>query len=327
MVIRRPLWIWDSRAPFHNFIFEHKRINRQFGSIVVSTEAASYYLRHPIGTERRVRQILHIDKGSGRAGRAWMMFKRGSTHPDEHRNANQSPELFLNAIAEAEVFIQQAALVAYAAMFETYVLCWSLNYLLAHLESGLVLDPKATLLAETFAGKPNHLKAPDAFRAFPSIRAGLASIPHVFVDPKTDKPAEEPLDSELNALSVVTFWRAYRNNVVHGNSLVTESFAQRYGKLWERLRSPYGRSLVAMRTGERLQFNDNVIRATFTVHYRAAYWMIEQLVNLSNGRRGHVLAPNAPDVNAVVGPFFTPERLLLPGDHQPSVIAAAAHGA
>lgn len=37
-----------------------------------------------------------------------------------------------------------------SSMFETYVLCWALNYLLASLEAGLSLDRPALSLVETY---------------------------------------------------------------------------------------------------------------------------------------------------------------------------------
>jgi hypothetical protein len=322
-IIRRPSWLWDSRAPFYNFVREHKRINRQFGSIVVSTEAACSYLRLTENETRGVRQTLRVDKGTGRTTRAWMMFRRGSSHPQEHREANRSPELFLNAVAEADGFVQQAAIVTYAAMFETYILCWTLNYLLAHLESGASLDRAGVSLADTFSRRPRHLNAPDALQAFPLIWQSLASLPHVFLDRMTGQKVEEPVDNELNARSVVLFWREYRNNVVHHGSLVTDSFAKRQARTWERLRQSVGGHLVAMRIGDRLQFNDTIVRAALATHYRAAHWLVEPLVNLSSGRRGHTLAPAPPQEGTVVGPDFVPGALLLPGDHGPSLLFAA----
>jgi hypothetical protein len=321
LLVRRPSWLWDSRAPFYNFISEHKRLNRQFGSIIVSTAAARSYLRLSSNEGRGVRQTLRVDKGGGRAGRAWVMFKRGSSPPEDQEETNRSPELFLNAVAEADAFVQQAAVVMYTAMFETYVLCWAMNYLLAHLESGARLSGAAASLAETFSDRPRHLNAPQALQTFPQIWSGLASVPHVFTNRKTGEPVEAVLDGGLNARDVVLFWRAYRNNVVHHGGLVTDSFVEQHTTVWDLLRSPY-RGLVTMHVGSPLQFNDDVVRAALAVHYRAAHWLREPLVTLSGGRRGHVLAPAPPDENAVVGSDFVPPRLLLPGDHPPSMQAA-----
>ena len=251
------------------------------------------------------------------------MFRRASAEQPNPRDPNRTPELFLNAVAEADGFVQQAAIVTYAAMFDTYVLCWALNFLLALVETGAPLGTPALSLIETFANKPRHLNAPDAIRAFPTVWEGLATLPHVFTDRASGEAMEEPVNEQVNARNVIFFWRAYRNQVVHDAGLVTDSFAQRHGALWEGLRRPYGLKLVPMRVGERLQVNDDVVRAVFTVHYRAARWMIEQLVNLSAGRRGHVLAPAAPQKDVIVGADFTPQRLLLQGDHEPSLLAAA----
>src|ERR1700683_4971394 len=322
-IIRRPSWLWDSRVPFHNFIRDHKRINRQFGSIVVSAGAACSYLRAPANETRAVRQTLRLDKGTGRAAHAWTMFRRGSSNPEETRDANRSPELFLNAVAEADGFIQQAAIVACAAMFETYVLCWSLNYLLALLESGSCLDKGQERLARTFSDSPERLNAPGALQAFPSISADLASVPHVFTDWTTGRPVDEPVDSDLNARSTVLFWRAYRNNVVHHGSLVTDVFAKRHGMIWNRLRQGYGGGrLMSMQVGRPLQFNDEIVRAALATHYRAAHSLVGPLIILSRGRRGHVLAPAPPQEDGVVGPNFVPAPLLLPGDHEPSLAIA-----
>src|SRR5436309_10564543 len=149
-VICRPSWIWDSRAPFHNFFQENARFNRQTGSLIVSAEAAAYYLKMPSNVSRGVQKTLHVDKGTYRAGRAWMMFERSTNSTQSARDPSRDPELFLNAIAEAQQFVHQATLVAYSSMFEAYILCWSLNYLLASLEAGLSLGKQAAGLVQTF---------------------------------------------------------------------------------------------------------------------------------------------------------------------------------
>lgn len=100
---------------------------------------------------------------------------------------------------------------------------------------------------------------------------------------------------------------------------MTEQFAKRHRELWEMLRRPYGRKLVPLHAGERLQFHDDIVRAAFTVHYRAAKWLTEYLVGASRGRRGHVLAPAQPREHVIVPLDFVPPPLLLAGDHELSL--------
>jgi hypothetical protein len=319
--VLRPAWIWDSRHPFHNFVVEHKRINRQFGAITLATQACTYLCSMPSNETRAVRQILHVDKGAARASRAWMMFRRGSVDPGQSIDPNRKREFYLNAVAEADIFMEQYAIVSYTSMFEVFILCWSLNYILAFLESCIPLAKRVLSLISLFSEHPRRLNAPEAIHAFPEIWEGLGQLPHVFTDRRTGDPIEQPAHESLNAREAILFWRAYRNSVVHNSGIVTDSFAERYKDLWELLRRPYGRRFVPMRVGDRLQFNDDMVRAVFTVHYRAAQWMGKRLFDLSCGRRGHLLAPEPLGAYDAIPFDYAPQPLLVLGDHPPSLRA------
>ncbi len=151
IVLARPKWLWDSRAPFHNFVAGHKQMNRIFASTTLAMEASSYYVRMPSNQDRKVRQVLHVDKGTARALRAWASYDISCRMPGETRNARHSPELFLNAMAEGEAFLQTSTIVLYATHFEHFVLCWALNTLLAMLEARVSVTSSQQSLGDAFA--------------------------------------------------------------------------------------------------------------------------------------------------------------------------------
>src|SRR4051794_10224431 len=95
--------------------------------------------------------------------------------PDLKRDIDRSPDLFLDSLDDGKQFIFQSALVALSSLFESHVFCWCLNYLLAGLESGVLLDKKALDLLATISRKPHQFKAPTALSTFPTIWAGMGA--------------------------------------------------------------------------------------------------------------------------------------------------------
>lgn len=321
-LVIRPSGVWNSRAPFHNFLREHREQNRLYHLLTASILRLRHEAAQPTNRDRSGRSFFMSRRVGLISERAVLGLRLSLPRcADGSRPTLRCAEL-VDDFDLALYEVRQNAIVAYTSLFETFVLCWALNLLLARLEGEAGWTNEERLLARLLS--PVHTKGPPpgwpkVMKLLPSVAEGLRSLPHIFRHPETDEELSSPLTPSLNAFTVLVFWRDFRNSVVHRGNVVSLEFVRTHGELFEALREPYGAYIGPLRPGNRLLFPDGFFRAVATTHYRSALWLNNELEAASAGRRGHVFAPRPkPESFVLDGTERTPP-LLLEGDHQLSL--------
>jgi hypothetical protein len=310
--------MWNSRAPFFNFVLAHRDKNRTYATVTL----AIYRLRYEINSlpsDTSGRKFFRAKEAGLLAGKAWTAYKRsfgkaaGASAP--HPNVEQVSE-DLQASLYA---IREHTLVSYSSMFETYVQCWSLNYLLAKLEAGGWDPPESELACRLspIHGFTHTPGVPRVLQNLPFLAVMLEALPHVNIDASTDHEVTAPVSPLLNALVVIKFWRDYRNLIVHGSGLVSKPFLRKHRPFFDEFRKSYG-YMKPLTVGQPLRFYDDVVRAMMTTHYKAARIMKDFLEAFSHGHRGHTFAPGPVVKDPAVAMPPSAPSLLLPGDHPES---------
>ncbi|MBI4798340.1 MAG: hypothetical protein HY794_06325 [Desulfarculus sp.] len=218
--------------------------------------------------------------------------------------------------------ITEYAIVSYCGLFETYIQCWALNFLLAKLESGDAWTSTERKLAHAFSplASPRLPSFIDICKYIPIIKETFNILPHVFVNPKTSKEVEAPITPNLNAFQTVLFWRDWRNLLVHTSGMVNQWFYKKHAMFFADFKSVFPH-IRDIEVGKKLSLNDATFRAMATTHYRAARSLRPILVGISSARRGHIMAPGPASDSGKVNPEKLPERvplMLMAGDHQAS---------
>jgi len=312
-IVIRPSGVWDSRTPYRNYFALHRRLTR----LQSATALATWKLRLDAEVQPPETSLKTFFKvKSGKAGRAWIELR--DTLPDGTANL-ASLQRLLNKIFFA---VTEHSLVKYSALFETYIQCWALNYLLAKLEAGEDWTGAERSLAERFwpRSKDHQLPTlPHMLNSIPSLQDWLAALPHVTTDLATHQAVMAPVSPTLNALSLVRFWRGYRNLVMHRGGVVSKGFLASYGAFFEEFAATF-KYVKTLKLGDTVDFSDGVVVAIASVQNKAARFLDDQLARMSRDRRGHVFAPanRRPFVaaEAAAEPWRT---LLLDGDHDRSL--------
>lgn len=305
--------MWDSRTPFRNYFALHQRLTR----LQSATALATWKLRldaedHP--PEASLKGFFRVK--SGKSGRAWIELR--DTLPDGTANLASLGRL-LDKVFFA---ITEHSLVKYSALFETYIQCWALNYLLAKLESAQEWTIAERSLAERFwpTAKDHQLPTlPHVLDSIPQVQTWLAALPHITTDPVSHQRVTTPVSPNLNALSLVRFWRAYRNLVMHRGGVVSKGFLSRYGAFFTEFAANF-KYVKPLRLGETVDLSDGLAVAVASVQNKAARFLDDQLAVISGERRGHLFAPAGRRPFAPAEAAAEPWRtLLMEGDHERSL--------
>jgi hypothetical protein len=264
--------------------------------------------------------LKRITKTEVVAAEAWLDYRR-SFAKDEH---GKNPQPTVSQLAKDAILalrdIREMTIVRLASLMEAYAQCWALNYLAAVLESGGVWSRAESVLAATL--HPIHGSGhvpgwPQIVRAVPALKNGLETLPHTFRHPTSGTRLTEPISVHLNALAVIQFWRAYRNLAVHTSRLVTRRFYDRYATLFSEMMAGTHHE-DKLEPGNPMPLHDDLFSQMAAVQYRAALWMNELLVRVSQFRRGHPEAPG-PITKKRFEPSFRCRALFVQGDHGASL--------
>jgi hypothetical protein len=96
-------------------------------------------------------------------------------------------EVALRSLQQSIASLTEYATVSYCGLFETYIQCWALNFLLAELENGKGWTVEERALAQKFSPLVStHLPSFYDVCALP-IEQTLRTVPHVFVNPRTGR--------------------------------------------------------------------------------------------------------------------------------------------
>ena len=327
-VVIRPSGVWDSRAPFHDFLNQHRLENRIYYIGVLTIEKLRYELRQ-LPTTNPARSFFAAKDASPISGRAWRAYKlsfpRNPNEPPIHPTlAQTSQDLSLLSLAYNE-----HAIVSYSSLFELFAQCWALNCLLSKLENNESWSQSERCLAMDFCPILNNGHIPTVLnigKAIPLLADSLSNLPHVNTDPKTNVPIDSPLTPNLNSWRIILFWRDWRNLLIHRSGLISNQFFDRHSNFYNEYIEccaylPSMKShLSSLKVGDKLTLNDTIFKGIVATHYKAAGWMNQYLEKISLGRRGQPYAPDKkPEGSYWHNPPARSPALLIEGDHKTSL--------
>ena len=331
-IVIRSSGVWDSRSPFHQFLERHKKLNRSYSLAVLLALKIQREFEGNDATS--VRPYFNPRKGSSRIANpresaAWKSYKLALGR-DRTTGDFRSPSVS-DIILDAEGIVsavRSSTLTTEVALFESYLQCWSLNYLLDKLEKTETWTNEERYIASKLS--PLHSAEPEPSAAFilrclPTLQAFLRSVPAFFHD-KTGAAIEKPDPPEFNGLTVVKFWIALRNTLVHHNGWVSSAFASKYAHVWE-LQFQSMSHIGTLKSGVRVNLYHEIVACCVRNLYRVSLALSDHLESLSKGRRGQPWAPEPREMHAPAK--FTspkPRPLLIEGDHELSLKWASDEG-
>ncbi len=319
-IVIRPSGVWNSRAPLHNYIHERRALSKTTCLLTLAIYALRHDARSEQDPDRSGRQFLaRITKEEAVAAVAWLDYRRSFPKGLDGKNPQPSVGQIAADAILALYDIREMTIVRLSSLFEAYAQCWAMNYLVAVLEAGKSWSSKESELAQSFhpVHGGGHLPSwPQITKAIPMLKEGLQQIPHRFNHPTTGVLLSSPTSTELNAFTVIQFWRAFRNLSIHTSRLVTRRFFDRYDAFFARMMADLSH-LDRLEPGKLMPLHDDMFSAMAAVQYRAALWMNEKLVEMSKQRRGHPEAPH-PVTTTRFDPNTAAPPLFVEGDHAAS---------
>src|SRR5258706_3922468 len=320
----RPSGVWDTRAPLFRFISGHRKENEIYHALILGvnhlvTQADGKDVNSSAATMLLSEPEVYAQR------RAWKSYINSFPNTATGIKSNPSIGQFKHSLDMSVSSITEYAVISYFGLFETYMRCWALNFLLAKLENeDRSLHTSWTAAERRLANSFSPIRRGDApnflhiCQAIPIIKDNLEKLHHTFTDPKTGKLIEVPVTPKLNAFQVIDFWRSWRNLLVHSSGMVNAKFYYKYAEFWVDFKSIFS-AMPDFEIGKRLVLNDWTFRAMTTVHYRAAKSLGNVLKEISHERRGHSLAPNPAKKDGQLSYDEIPEHLpslLIQGDHE-----------
>jgi len=321
-LVIRPSGVWNSRAPFNDYLIRRRQVLRTYNALTLAIYRLRDEATNPAVARRSAAKWLRVSRAGVQAGVSWREYRR--TLPRDDPDPDNLPTVtvkeFVPHLDDALYDLRQYATVSQSAIFETYAQCWALNVLLAKLETGGGWQRYERRLAYAFSperGSDDIPAVPRIIQSLHALEEGLTAIPAITKTSKSEDEALAVRSDEPTALHAVKFWRAVRNVIVHRGGITSAAFLARYNSFYEVLRGHY-QYMEPLSIGGGFKFYDDIVRAMAAIHYKAALWMNDFLQELSHERRGH---PNAPQPKASDIFYGSPPQsppLLLEGDHEAS---------
>ncbi|HLP50590.1 MAG TPA: hypothetical protein VK154_06870 [Chitinophagales bacterium] len=326
VVVIRPDYVWNTRSPFKLFIEYHKRETQLYWSSILMLKTNVESWKKAENLKLSSRKLFSNNFSS--------MYEVYTKTYGKKNNVFEDPtiEVTISTLSDFESKFTESSIVSYFSLFEMYMHCWTLNYILAKIESNNTANSsfewtsKIDTLNEKY--KPTSFTSPSVSQiltAFPEVVRALQNISYASIDPITKQEIIEPPTSNLNAFNAIIFWKEWRNLIVHRNGFMDSKFVDRHGKFWEDLRSKL-LHLPKLRVDQRLKLNSAVYRTYTSTMYNTCSKLREIIIDVSKERRGHVHAPNKRVGNGKFSNELMPQQLptlLMQGDHIPSFAMAA----
>lgn len=315
-LVVRPSGIWDSRAPFHNYLIAHREQSRSYYIACLALNETQRLTTRQLRSDDYGRNLFKARKTKATAGLSWLRYTKSfGRRPNDARHRPSVAEISAD-LENALHNLREAAIIRCVSLFETFAQCWSLNLLLTRVETGQGWTSSEAALAASFHpeyGEHDPPGWPRISKSIPNLASGLRELPHINTDPSTGAEVRVPVSPELNAFQTIRFWRGFRNVAIHNSDIISAAFAREYGPFFDKVRA-FAPHIPPLQAGKHLLFYDDLYRATKTVHYKAALWMNEWLETESTGRRGHLWAPGPKPTTLVEGEPMAPP-MLIAGDH------------
>jgi len=313
-LVIRPSGIWNSRAPFHNFLALFKIEGRAFAITTMCYERIDAELLLAREQGKTLEEFL-VTQTNHRSRRAWNSYVRNQT--ERNLEGIIKGPIYSNARHDLVVghdLLRRSTVIATLSLFESYIQCWLLNYLLIKLErqeKWLEEEAKFALQLSPVHGKNRDPNLADILK-ITHLRDTLKSL-----DQNGDSFAEEGTAlSQFSCFDSVSFWRQYRNGLVHNRGFCTPKLFEKQELFWKICMGQYARDEFGER--KRLPLSTELLQNCLTIVYKSARALESTLFRLSEGRRGHPFAPDPIPQKGTVPPQYA-NKLLVNGDHDLSL--------
>lgn len=320
-IVIRPSGIWNSRAPFHDYLNYHRLINRAFHIQILAIEKLDLEAEQ-LPLANPARGFFKAKKTSKLAGRSWHAYKRSFPRPPNEPPIHPTVKQVLLDLQLLIPAFTEYAIISYSSLFEAYIQCWALNHLLSVLENDKQWTQEERHLAMSFCPILNDGHIPTVLKigtAIPFLVEGLSKLPHVQTNQENNNELESPITPNLNAWRTILFWRDWRNLLIHRSGLISRQFFDKHYVFYEEYKANYP-FMPDLRVGEKLELTDSIFIGIVATHYKASIWANQQLEINSVGKRGHPYAPNKkPEGKYWVNPPLRSPLLLLEGDQEQSL--------
>lgn len=330
LLIIKPPYIWDTRAPFSTFIHCHKVEAQQYWVNILSLNL----LR--LQGEQQQRESEDARVLFKQFGMFWELYRKSYGKVSVKKEAEYitpTASNLLQNLKQVESHLTEFAIVSHFGAFEQFMNCWAINMLLTKIEQAEKKGHNiywSNELEKLYQGYYPNGKVPtiaNILRAFPEAEYDLKRLPHPYLNPETKEELSEVLKPNVNAYKAITFWREWRNLFVHYQGVIQKGFYDKHISFWESLRSDYN-TLPKLRLNERIKLDFPIYRTYTATIYKSAHALRDILCNESNERRGHVLAPGKQAPKGKMDSEFFPKikpPLLMEGDHLPSFFHKNQH--
>jgi hypothetical protein len=328
-LVVRSAGVWNTRAPFAQFVAAHKQISRQYSVAVLAAlrvdrdfgdfesepfSIRGYFVRRQ-GSRRRY---------NSRQLAAWRQYRRALGSSQQPRNPESG-----DVVADVEgavVLVRRAAIVSHIGNLELFLQCWMLNMLLTRVERGATWSEHERAIACRLSPVHRPVTPPtmgQLVRALPEIERDLRET--VFSLSRV-APSPQGPQTEIDLFAALDLWIGVRNLIVHRDGWLSSYFVEQKGPVFNLIFSGLEHigKLVAMR---RLPVFNDMVREVQRVTYMVAGRLNQRLVEESCQRRGHLAAPDTYRLYEPGEELPTPRPLLLMGDHPPSLAWVAENRA
>jgi len=315
LVVVRASGVWNTRAPFHEYVQWQRHAGRQATALEYATQVGRATMLRLFESGRGVGEYSESDMDFAATMRQQTFGRLLDT---EDKNFKTLAKYAKQAVS----LIREWTVLKDVANFELFMASWCLNYLLARLEGQSALGPGESRLAELMS--PIHggrVRRSDGvyIHKLPPFPYILTLLPGEIVEPLRLLEYRDEGPEAMAALEVVFFWREFRNHCVHRGRVVSHAFRQANSAYWEHLRRCYPQSsTVPLRVGRALALTHRVGSSARLAHYQVAEHLNTVLFELTDGKRGHRNAPGEYVAHAGE-PDIKPSALLIAGDHADSL--------
>jgi hypothetical protein len=316
LMVVRPSGIWNARAPFHTFLKVYKGQQRSYDMSTLCLESVSWGLPVARKDGRPLKEYLVVSD-SNRSKRAWKSYAEAQV--DRKPDGTLWEPIYGNArndVKMAYEVLKETIVISSYALFERYVNCWLLNYLLWKLESGLNWDSTESGFAKLISPINGSKSSPNLAKimsAVPALKHALCKLDHN----GWEIPPDSAVSPQFTGFDAITFWRHYRNCSVHNGGFCTPRFFAQQEQYWQHcLRPRFLRDEFKSR--KPLPLSSELLRHCRLTVYRCARALELSLEAMSAGRRGHPWAP-APRPTESTSPPKDSPPLLMAGDHELSL--------
>jgi hypothetical protein len=315
-IVIRPSGIWNTRSPLHAFRKIQKSHQRAYDITILAHERINHDLLKAREAGILLKDYLVVPDRH-RSERTWRSYEKAQVR--RNLNGELSKPAYghvRNDLLVAGVFMRRSALLSTLALLEQYINCWMLNLLLTKLERGDSWTAFERHFAERVSpvhvhGHGTNPNLSQIFKSVEEIRSCLSSLPYDSRLPKVLLGS----DHSFSAYDALSFWRQYRNCLVHNGGFCTPRLYERQLDFWTRGMNHYPGDVFEERLP--LPLSPELLVYCRRIVYQSVVALEKVLEDLSSGRRGHPWAPEKRPGPDAVPPKEVPD-LLVTGDHSDS---------